>query len=391
MDDERVGGEVLREAAARGEREPQRFSGVLLDPRRQLDGADVGALPVVRAPLGDQHAVAVAQRLDRGRAARRRLQHALVARKEDRKRGQRHGFRHERLDLAERLAVGHDEPRRLLQAREHAGQRLHLRDRAGCARVENVADRLHLRQDHAALRRGFVDRRDEHDVVARLEQVAEDRFLSGAGLRERRDAFLECADVLAGQRADGDFVFTGRRDRLQIRLVVDREERHAFFPEERAERFVLLRLARRAVHDEHGDVGLVQHLPRALYAQRADGALVVDAGRVDDDDRAERQQLHRFLHRVGRRALHVGDDRERLPGHGVDDARFSGVAPAEKRDVHAVARGGFIQSSHVFGPPFFIGLRRKHARLKAPVRRPAGEIRSGSRARRRRSCRCTPR
>ena len=56
------------------------------------------------------------------------------------------------------------------------------------------------------------------------------------------------------------------------------------------------------VDHENAHVGAVEHLPGLLdplLAQRAD---VVDAGRVDEQHRPERQQLHRLLDRVGRRA-----------------------------------------------------------------------------------------
>ncbi len=44
------------------------------------------------------------------------------------------------------------------------------------------------------------------------------------------------------------------------------------------------------------------------YTQVAQRPRVVDAGRVDEEHGAERQQFHRLLDRVGRRAGQVGDD-----------------------------------------------------------------------------------
>ena len=57
----------------------------------------------------------------------------------------------------------------VFEAVQHARKLFHLRDRACCTRVQNVADGLHLRQNHAAFRRGGIDGRDEHHVVAALK------------------------------------------------------------------------------------------------------------------------------------------------------------------------------------------------------------------------------
>lgn len=75
-------------------------------------------------------------------------------------------------------------------------------------------------------------------------------------------------------------------------------------------------------------------------------------GRVDNDDRAKRQKLHGFLHGVGRGALDIGHNEDILPRNGVHHAGFTGVALAEKCDVHTVCRGGLVEVCHRSRLPF---------------------------------------
>ena len=89
------------------------------------------------------------------------------------------------------------------------------------------------------------------------------------------------------------------------------------------------------VDDEQAQVGAVEDLPGLLHAQFAQGPDVVDARRVDEQHRAERQQFHRLFHRVGGRAGHVGDDRDLLPRQRVQQRRLARVAAAEQADVQA--------------------------------------------------------
>ena len=63
VDHERKVSRIVREFPAGREAEAQLFAGVGLQPARKLFRADVAALPVVRAALGDQDGVAVLQAL----------------------------------------------------------------------------------------------------------------------------------------------------------------------------------------------------------------------------------------------------------------------------------------------------------------------------------------
>ena len=103
VNDERVRGEVIRELTARGEGKIDVPAGVAFHPARQLFRADVTALAVMCAALGDENRIAVFQTPQRRRAQNRRAQVALVARKQDGKRGQTDAFGYGFADDAERL------------------------------------------------------------------------------------------------------------------------------------------------------------------------------------------------------------------------------------------------------------------------------------------------
>ena len=86
--------------------------------------------------------------------------------------------------------------------------------------IENIPDHLLLRQDHPALRSGFVNRRHEYDNVVRLDKVADKTFFVFELSRKCSDFFFQLVNVRAVFRADVNFVFRGSGDfREQIGLV----------------------------------------------------------------------------------------------------------------------------------------------------------------------------
>ena len=91
------------------------------------------------------------------------------------------------------------------------------------------------------------------------------------------------------------------------------------------------------IENEDGNIRLVQDATRSLDSEFAQGARIVKARRVDEEDGTERQQFHRFCHRVGRRTLFGGDDGDFLSRDGIDEAGFPGIAAAEKADVQTFA------------------------------------------------------
>ena len=86
---------------------------------------------------------------------------------------------------------------------ERAAQLALLDDQAIGVAVQQVADRLHLRQDQPAARRLLVDRHHEHGQLAGADQVAEDgRVVDEVRRRgvEQRLAEVQHAAPLAAPR-----------------------------------------------------------------------------------------------------------------------------------------------------------------------------------------------
>ena len=108
-----IGRQVVREVVPLHVRELELAADVLREPARDLHPADVLADGVVRAGLGDEHAVAGRSCSMAERPAHQLGQVALEAREEDRERRQRHVGRRVGGDLEERLRVGDDQRRRL--------------------------------------------------------------------------------------------------------------------------------------------------------------------------------------------------------------------------------------------------------------------------------------
>ena len=104
--------QVLREARAGARFKGELRAGVAREPAGQLYGADVVALPMMRAAFGDEDAVAVLQRFQPCRAAHGSLQKALAARHENRKRRERNLRRHDSGNQPEDLTVGDNKVRR---------------------------------------------------------------------------------------------------------------------------------------------------------------------------------------------------------------------------------------------------------------------------------------
>ena len=219
--------------------------------------------------------------------------------------------------------------------------------------VQEVADGLHLRQDEPASGRLLVDRHDQHGQLARAHQVAEDRGVvdevGGRGV-EQRLAEVEHAAAAARPpcarpwRRRCATALTARTGGVARSILL------------KTTTVGILRAANSSricsSKSPHSPASATS-TPRSVRsktcrvrcgAQLAEGADVVDAGRVDEQHRAQRQQLHGLLDRVGGGAGLVGDDRDVLPGDGVEQARLADVAPAEQADVQTHALGGADQS-----------------------------------------------
>ena len=114
---------------------------------------------------------------------------------------------------------------------------------------------------------------------------------------------------------------------------------------EQFEQFLLCRLqTTRAVRDKNRNIRLFQHTQCPADALRAERALIVNTRCVDDNHRTDREQFHRLLHRIGGRALDIGNNGQCLSGHAVYHAGFARIAQAEKADVYALTGGLCVQS-----------------------------------------------
>ena len=60
---------------------------------------------------------------------------------------------------------------------------------------------------------------------------------------------------------------------------------------------------------------------------------------IDEQHRPKRQEFHRLLDRIGRRARYFGDDRNLLPRERVQQRRLACVPTAENADVQAESFG----------------------------------------------------
>jgi hypothetical protein len=118
----------------------------------------------------------------------------------------------------------------------------------------------------------------------------------------------------------------------EVALVEDDDDR-CLALEELLEDAVLVFAPAAGLGDEHAEVGAVEHLGGLPGAQLAEHADVVDAGGVDEEHGAERQQFHRLLDRVRGRAGEVADDADLLARDRVEQARLADVAAAEDADV----------------------------------------------------------
>ena len=156
---------VLRKLITRGKRELHIFAGKSANPVRQFFRANIAALAVMRAAFGDEHSIAILQRIQLCSTENRLPQIAFVSGKQDGERGQLDIFRHQLVHNAERLRVRDNQPRRLTQGFQRAGQLGFAGDKRNCACFQNIADGLLLREDQTSFWGGRVDRDDQNDKI----------------------------------------------------------------------------------------------------------------------------------------------------------------------------------------------------------------------------------
>ena len=268
--------------------------------------------------------------------------------------------------MREGLRVGHHQGRRAAEPIERVAELALLDDHAHGVAVQQVADRLHLRQDEAALGGFHVDRHHQHGHLARRDQVGRDRRRIEELVRRGFDeclAQVEDAAALGGHGFHAkDFrpaeLFKQRGLRLgEIRLVEDDDGRDLSFAQLAEDAFFELAPAARG-GDNQAQVGAVEDLPGLLHPQFAQRPFVVDAGRIDEQHRPDGQDFHRLFHRVGGRAGDRGDDRDLLLGQRIEERRLARVAAAEEADVEAEGFGVVVIRRMSFLAPNSLFARR---------------------------------
>ena len=96
------------------------------------------------------------------------------------------------------------------------------------------------------------------------------------------------------------------------------------------------------VNHQNRDVRSIQLLLCFPNAQFAERAFIVKSRCINNQNRADWEQLHCLSDRIGRGASCFGNDRKLLAGNRVDKTGLSGVSSAEKADMHPLAGRGIV-------------------------------------------------
>ena len=96
------------------------------------------------------------------------------------------------------------------------------------------------------------------------------------------------------------------------------------------------------IADNKRHIDPAENRKRTFRTQATEFAYVVDAGRIDEDDRPDRREFTSFFHRVGGCPGNVAHNGDLLVRERVDERTFPGVPTAEKADVKTQAFRGFI-------------------------------------------------
>ena len=199
-----------------------------------------------------------------------------------------------------------------------------------------------LGQDQPPLGGGFIDGNHQYDQIKRRQQIGNDVFFRFFGL-QGGNTLLQRHNPHACEGADINLVFSdGIGNRLQqIRFVANHQIRH--FPGLKVfnQHFFHGTQGLAACHQQ-GNVGFAQYLQGFFHPKLSQFSLVIHTGGVNEHYRAQRQQLHGFVHRVRGGSGGIGNDGQLLSGDGVDDAGLARVAVAEKSDMNSLPGGGCV-------------------------------------------------
>ena len=176
----------------------------------------------------------------------------------------------------------------------------------------------------------------------RSEREKSQMFEIGAkDIVERILPVIDNMEPVTGDGADGKGAFGSRGE---VGFVIDGDMGDLFFFKQGQQGLIVGVHTHRCVDDQNGHIGLIEHLLGAADTQLAQLALVIIARGINDQNRADGQQLHRLLYGIGGSAAGLGNDGDRLAGDGIDHAGFAGIAAAEEGDMGTVGRRGGIEA-----------------------------------------------
>ena len=304
------------------------------------------------AGLGHQHGIAGLQLVYGSRTPGKSRQIALEPGHEDGKRGQWNIWRSVGHSLKHNLRVADHECGFFVQPGQRRGQFPLFHHHAGGVAVENIAYGLHLRQYEPPLGRAKVDGNHQHCQLARWQQVAQQaRLCKPVFRRKGRQSFTHLPHALAchgGYAHPADTVLIqpaklpGRRGR-QIALAKNHTKRNFALTQLAYKKiFILAPLPR--LYGQQGNIRALKGLKRALLAQLAQRAHIVNARSINKYHRPEGRQFQRFFHRIGGCAGRVGNNGNLLPRQCVEQGRLANIAPTIDAYVQAQTFGCFIHA-----------------------------------------------
>jgi len=330
---------------------------VLGQPSRDLHPTDVFADGVMGTGLSDEDSVSGNQRIHGQRPFHLRDQIAFEPRKQNREAGQHNVVRRIRCDLEKSLRISHHKCGGLVQPVEGVAELPFLDHHAVGIAVQQVANGLDLRQDQPPLGGFLVNGDDQHGHLARPDDVCEDaRVVHEVGRSVVQQRLADIEDPLPGdcRRPDHRDLASGEpfdHRRVRRRLIAFVEDNnHVDLPASQLLDDSFLEITpHRRLGNNHTQIRPVKHLPRLVHAQLAQGSHVINAGRINEEHRPQRQQLHGFLDRIGRGPGEFGDDGHILPRDRVEQAGLANVSASEDADMKPKSFGR--RSGHHRGCP----------------------------------------
>jgi hypothetical protein len=204
--DDEIAGHSFYYLERAGDAEPGVGLDELLKEARYFDGGDIVSLPVMRTCFHHRHMAAGGEIIQSGNAAKECIEFAFLAREEDREAGERLVRVYIGSHLAKSLAVGDDEAGFFHESVIGFEKLTFFDYDNGAVAVQAVANRLDLRLDEPAFRRGKVHRSYKQYRVTFLHEPFKRAGLEMHDIFERGKRFPHLGGTVAFQVVDGDIL-----------------------------------------------------------------------------------------------------------------------------------------------------------------------------------------